>query len=185
MGPTTTDHERVLETLKSAGIKFHQEGSLMKPITDDGKVLVEISAAVDQTIFRAIAEIAFNYMAHQHGSDFAPLADFDDIRNYIRYGTAPRWAERMPVVVPFPNPILFDDTRQSRQTNGHLVTFDWNAGQMGFMGQVSLFNTITHRIAICPSYKGIWHPDMGRGHHFDIEDKTIDPLFSSSLLAHP
>jgi len=185
MGPTTTDHERVLEILKSAGIKFHQEGSLMNPMTNDGKVLVEISAAVDQTIFRAIAKIAFNYVAHQHGSEFVRLADFDDIRNYIRYGTAPRWAARKPVVVPLPNPILFDDTRQSRQTNGHLVTFDWNAGQMGFMGQVSLFNTITYRIAICPSYKGIWRPDIRRGHHFDIEDKTIDPLFSSSLLAHP
>jgi hypothetical protein len=79
MGPTTTDHERVLEKLKSAGIKFHQEGSLMNPITDDGKVLVQISAAVDQTIFRAVAKIAFNYMAHQHGPDFARPSDFDDI----------------------------------------------------------------------------------------------------------
>jgi hypothetical protein len=76
----------------------------------------------------------FQLRTHQHGSDFVRLADFDDIRTYIRYETAPRWSARMPVVVPFPNPILFDDTRQSRQTNGHLVTFDWNAGQMGFMG---------------------------------------------------
>ena len=76
MGPTTADHERVLETLKSAGINFRQEGTLINPITDDGKVLVEIAAAVDQTIFRAIAKIAFNYVAHQHGSEFCPATRF-------------------------------------------------------------------------------------------------------------
>ncbi|MGB2678510.1 MAG: HNH endonuclease [Candidatus Acidiferrum sp.] len=185
MGPSPDDHERVLQKLKAAGIDFRQQGSLMDPVTVDGKVLVEIAAAVDQTIFRAIAKIAFNYVAHQHGSTFVLRSDFDEIRDYIRYGTSPRWAARMPVVVPFPEPILFDDTRQLRQTNGHLITFDWHVGQMGFMAQVSLFNTITYRVRVCPNYTGIWHTDFRRGHHFDIEDRTIQPLFSSSLLAHP
>src|SRR5579863_3867571 len=148
MGPTTADHERVLEILKSAGINFLREGSLMNPITDDGKVLVEISAAVSQTIFRAIAKIAFNYAAHQHGSDFILRSDFDEVRDYIRYGTAPRWSGLMPVVVPFPKPIVYDDKPRSRQTNGHLLTFDWHEGQMGFIAQVSLFNTITYRVRV-------------------------------------
>ena len=70
-----------------------------------------------------------------------------------------------------------------RQTNGHLITFDWQAGQMGFFSQVSLFNTVTYRIRICPFYRGIWHLDFRRGHHFNIEDRTIEPLFSSPLFA--
>jgi hypothetical protein len=185
MGPSPDDHERVLQKLKAAGIKFRKEYAFSNPITDDGKVLVEIAAAVDQTIFRAIAKISFNYVAHQHGAEFVLRSDFDDIRHYIRYGTAPRWAARMPVVIPVHEPILFDDLRQMRQTNGHLVTFDWHAGQMGFMAQVSLFNTITYRVRICPAYNGIWTPDFRRGHHFDIEDRTIDPLFSSAILARP
>jgi hypothetical protein len=173
---TTADHERVLEVLKSAGINFRQEGSLMNPITDDGKVLVEIAAAVDQTIFRAIAKIAFNYVAHQHGSTSVLRSDFDDVRNYIRYGTAPSWTARMPVVLPFHKPILYDDKPLSRQTNGHLITFNWNNGRTGFLSQVSLFNTITYHIAICPEFKGLWSDDYYRGHHFNTEDRTIAPL---------
>jgi HNH endonuclease len=182
MGPSRHDHERVLQRLKAAGINFRQESSLANPITDDGKVLVEIEAAVDQTIFRAIAKIAFNYVAHQHGSDFVLRSDFDDIRKYIRYGMAPAWTQRVPVVLPSQRPVLFDDLPQMRQTNGHLITFDWNTGQTGFLAQVSLFNTVTYHVAICPVYSGVWSNGFSRGHHFDIEAKTIVPLFSSSLL---
>jgi len=185
IGPTTEDHERVVQKLKASGIDFRPQGSLMEPVTVDGTVLVEIQAAIDQMIFRAIAKIAFGYVAYVHGTDFVLLSDFDDIRNYIRYGTAPRWAERMPVVTPVRKPILFDDMPQLRQTNGHLITFDWSPGQMGFEAQVSLFNTITYRVRLCPNYHGLWHPDMRRGHHFDIEDRTVQSLFSSALLAHP
>jgi hypothetical protein len=176
MGPTTADHERVLEILKAAGINFRREGLLANPITDDGKVLVEITAAVDQTIFRAISKIAFNYVAHQHGSNFVLRSDFDDVRNYIRCGTAPSWTARMPVVLPFHNPILYDDNLLFRQTNGHLITFDWNNGRTGFLSQVSLFNTITYHIAICPEFKGLWRDDYYRGHHFNTGDRTIAPL---------
>jgi hypothetical protein len=184
LGPSSADHERVVQKLQAAGVRFRQESYLSNPITDDGKVLLEIAAAMDQTIFRAIAKIAFNYMAHEHGTEFALRSDFDDIRNYVRYGTAPRWAPRMPVVVPVAKPILFDDRPQERQTNGHLITFDWHAGHMGFMAQVSLFNTVTYKVRICPVFSGIWRPDFGRGHHFDIEDRKITRLFSSSLLQH-
>jgi hypothetical protein len=31
----------------------------------------------------------------------------------------------------------------------------------------------------------LWHDGFRRGHHFDIEDKSIEPLFSSSLLTRP
>jgi hypothetical protein len=176
MGPTAADRERILEILKSVGIDFRPEGTLIKPVTDDGKVLVDIAAAVDQTIFRAIAKIAFNYAAHQHGSNFVLRSDFDDVRDYVRYGTAPRWTRYTPVVLPFHKPILYDDHPLLRQTNGHLITFDWNNGRTGFLSQVSLFNTITYHIAICAEFKGIWRDDYYRGHHFNIEDRTIAPL---------
>jgi hypothetical protein len=183
MGPSSEDHQRIVNKLTTAGIKFRQEGTLMEPVTQDGKVWIEIAAAVDQTIFRAIAKIAFDYVAHQHGADFILRSDFDEIREYIRYGTAPRWSGRMPVVYPVADPILYDDARQLRQTNGHLITFDWHIGNMGFVGQVSLFNTVTYQVRICPNYSGIWHPDFRRGHHFNVEDRRIEPLFSMPSLA--
>ena len=47
---------------------------------------------------------------------------------------------------------------------------------------MSLFNAIRYRIRLCPFYRGLSHLDFRRGHHFDIEDRTIEPLFSSPLL---
>jgi hypothetical protein len=179
------DHARIVQRLKDAGINFQQQGSFSGPLGDQGSIWIEVGATVDQMIFRAIAKIAFNYMTHEHGADFALRSDFDDVRNYIRYLTPPRWSARMPVVVPVADPILFDDERQSRQTNGHLLTFDLNEGKVGFEAQVSLFNTATYRVRLCPVYSGIIHSDFQRGHHFDIEERTITPLFSSALLVNP
>jgi hypothetical protein len=184
MGPSA-DHARIVQRLKDVGVNFLQQGTFAGPLTDDGSIWLEVGATVDQIIFRAVAKIAFNYMTHQHGADFALRSDFDDVRNYIRYQTHPRWAARLPVVTPVADPILFDDTRQARQTNGHILTFDWSAGNTGFEARVSLFNTIIYRVRLCPEFSGIWSPDYRRGHHFDIEDRTIEPLFSSALLADP
>lgn len=183
LGPKKTDHDRLAQTLKTLGINFVQKGTLSQPIPRDGKVTIEIAFQLDHTIFRAIAKIAFNYIAHQHGAGFVLNTDFDDVRNYIRQGTVPPWGP--PVVIPFPKPILFDDSRRYRQTNGHLITFDWNYGQTGFLAQVSLFNSITYHVVICPRYSGVWHDAIRTGHHFDLEDRTITPLAAASLVASP
>jgi hypothetical protein len=82
----------------------------------------------------------------------------------------------MLVVVPVPDPILFDDARLRRQTNGHLITFDWHIGQMGFVAQISLFNTVTYQVRICPEYRGLWHTDFCRGHHFNVDERTIEQV---------
>jgi hypothetical protein len=178
-GPSPVDHARLVEKLKQSGIKFVQQGKLAQPLAADGTVQIEIAAQVDATIFRAIAKIAFNYVAYVHGAAFALRSDFDDLRNYIRYGTAPAWA---PVVKPFKNPILANDLPQMRQTNGHLITFNWNIEQMGLLAQVSLFNSVTYHVLFCPKYSGIWSEDMRTGHHFDIESRTVSPLTSISLF---
>jgi hypothetical protein len=182
MGPTLDDQDRLVAKLSNLSIRFVQQGTFEAPIATDGKVQVKIAAKVDATIFRAIAKIAFNYAAHQHGIDFVLRSDFDDVRNYIRMGTVPPWEV---VVQPTYEPILFDDSRNLRQTFGHLITFDWNLGNTGLLAQVSLFNSMTYRVAICPVYSGIWHNGIRRGHHFDIGDKKITPLAASSSKPSP
>lgn len=179
LGPSQSDMGRLIEKLRKRDIKFLQQGTLEAPIAEDGRVRVEIAAKVDATIYRAIAKIAFNYVAYQHGTDFVLRSDFDDVRNYIRYGAVPPWKE---VVRPTHEPILFDDRLNSRQTFGHLITFGWNLDSKGLLAQVSLFNSLTYRVAICPVYSGIWHSGLQTGHHFDLEDRTITPLGSSPVL---
>lgn len=177
--PRASDHVRLVEKLKEFGIKFVKHSVMEQPMTEDGGIQLQIAAQVDDTIFRAIAKIAFNYVAWVHGAAFALRSDFDDVRNYIRYGTRPWWT---PVVRPFKTPILTDDLPHFRQTNGHLVTVNWNYKQTGLVGQVSLFNTVTYHVLLCFSYSGIWREDIRSGHQFDIESRTVSPLSSTSLV---
>lgn len=178
MGPSESDSRRLIDKLGQIGIKFSQQGTFESPIPSDGKVKLEILAKVDATIFRAIAKIAFNYVAYVHGNEFVLKSDFDSARNYIRHATPP---ERGTLVDASPRPILYDDRINLRQTSGHLITFDWNPAGTGFLAQVSLFNSVTYRVALCPTYSGIWHDGMRVGHHFDIDEKTIMPLASTRL----
>lgn len=179
MAPSEADNSRLIEKLKTLDIRFVQEGILNQPIAADGTIRVEIASHVDATIFRAIAKIAFNYVAYQHGRDFALRSDFDDIRNYIRYSAEPSWG---PIVRTLHKPILFDDNQNCRQTNGHLITFDWDKAKTGLLVQLSLFNAITYCVMICMNYSGIWHDGIRKGHHFNIDHRNISPLGSASFI---
>ena len=177
-GPSATDHKRLIETLAQCGVKFVKQGDPRAPITTDGTVGIQIETEIDSAIVRAVAKIAFNYVAWVHGSEFVLRSDFDDARHYIRLGKEPL----LRVVKPDKNPILSDDSRHFRQTNGHLVVFDWNYSQRGLLARVSLFNTMTHLVLLCPDYSGIRRDNLRTGHHFDIESRAVAPIQSTSLI---
>jgi hypothetical protein len=124
-------------------------------------------------------QIAFNYAAYVHGASFVLRRDFDDVRSYVRFGEYPYWGA---AVKPFQQPILYDDLPQLRQTNGHLIALNWNLGLKGLLVLVSLFNTITYHVVLCSKYSGLWSYDIQRGHHFDIESRTVTQLRSTVLV---
>lgn len=177
-GPTPSDRDRLVQMLTQFGIKFVKQEDLNAPIAKDGKVGIQVETEIDSAIFRAIAKISFNYVAWVHGSDFVLRPDFDDARNYIRYGKEPI----LCVVKPDKNPILSEDSRRYHQTNGHLIVFDWNYSQRGLLARVSLFNTMTHLVLLCADYSGLWRDDLRVGHHFDIESRAVSPIQSTSLI---
>jgi hypothetical protein len=145
-------------------------------------VSTKVVSVLDSLILRAVAKIAFNYAAKVRDATFVLRPDFDEIREYIRDGREPSWA---PVVVPTRDSILFGGSRHWRQTNGHLVTLDWNRAGFGVLAQVSLFNTITYRVLLCPHYSGIWHGCLPSGHHFDVESRQISALSPASFSLVP
>jgi hypothetical protein len=176
LGRVAGDAERLAEKLKNLGVVFEIRGPINDLIVEGGTIDTQISSQVDSTIFRAIAKIAFNYVACVHGASFILRTDFDYLREYIRYRKELPW----PPVIPTSEPILALDSRRYRQTNGHLITFDWNASGDGLLAQVSLFNLMTYRVLFCLRYRGIWSDSMRTGHHFDFEDGVISPLSAAS-----
>lgn len=169
--------DRLIGKLAAIGINFVQQGVLDAPISVDGTVGIEITVEIDHLLYRSIAKIGFNYVAHQHGASFALQSDFDDVRNYIRYGTIPSWD---PVVQSSNARILANDDLGSPVTNKHLITFHRATTTGSLVVQVSPFNTITYRVMLCPRYSGLWDDELIRGHHFDFDSKKITPLRNSN-----
>ena len=56
------------------------------------RVTAEIEFTFDKMIARAVAKIAFNYLAKTQGADFVLPQDFDSVRRFIRHseGQPPR-----------------------------------------------------------------------------------------------
>ena len=180
IGPSEEDWERLREKLKDLGIKLSGETTFRVPVPSDRQFNTQIDYQIDHIITRGIAKIALNYVARIHDAAFALRPDFNELRNYVRYGQVPSWRP----VTPTSDPILADDGYHMRQTNGHLITFDWNAPKDAPLAQVSLFNSITHKVLFCKTYSGLWQ-SLRSGHHFDIETHTVSPLGASPASTAP
>ncbi len=160
--------QRLVDRLLELGIVFKKRGSFEK---HGGQVEVFAESILDDIIFRGVAKIAFNFLAHSKGADFVLGSDFDPIRNYIRRGaTLPR-----PPVIVTKLPILRGDDAFYRQTNGHVIVLDWDKVNEGIVCLVSLFNHLTYHVAVCVDYSGVWHP-LSAGRHFDLQTLTISEV---------
>lgn len=177
VGPSGEGLQRIRQRLGELGVEFKQQGVLDQPITVGGSIETELQYRIDEVIFRGAAKIAFNYLACVRGADFALRPDFDEIRSYVRHGQVPAWRPVLASTMP----ILADDTQTWRQTNGHLVVFDWNRARKGLVAYVSLFNSITYHVRFCRKYSGLWFP-LRSGHHFDVETRTISEAIGTSLV---
>ena len=160
--------QRLSNKLIRLGIVFKKRGDFEK---HGGQVQVFAESILDDIIFRGVAKIAFNFLAHLKGGDFALRSDFDAIRNYVRLGVRP---SPLPVVVT-KIPILHGDDSLYRQTNGHVIVLDWDKVNQGIVCLLSLFNHLTYHVNLCWQYSGVWHP-LGSGRHFDLGTLTISEV---------
>ena len=172
LGPHPEDIERLRHMLVSMGFTFKKEGPTQWQMPKDHEIEVVARCYIDKTIGRAIAKIAFNYLAFSKGATFALRDDFDCIRDYVRQGREPPSECVRPTVVP----ILLKDSPNWRQTTGHILTLSWNKPQTGLLAQVSFFNYITYDVLLCRSYSGLWH-DIKSGHHFDFITHRITRIY--------
>lgn len=176
IGPSPEDIERLSAKLSRIGIDFNQKGQLPQPAQSDGTILTKLTSKIENRILRAIGKIAGNYVAYIHGAQFFLASDFDHYRKWVRYAIAPPWDV---IVAVDSTPILALDSAQRRQTNGHLVTFDWNTRRDALFAQVSLFNDLTYRILMCLNYPVITQ-DVRSGHHFDLLSGKISALTATT-----
>jgi hypothetical protein len=164
--------EEIKEQLKKKGFKIDMFREEENPFRFNEKVNVEIKAIIDRIIFRGIGKIAFNYLAYHQGKDFALNDNFNDIRNFIRFG---KYENLNPIMVLM-DPILHNEKRFGiKETSGHIITLDWNDLKTTIISQVTLFNKIIYRIILCRWFIGIYR-DVSIGHKFDTQSRKITGL---------
>lgn len=175
VSPSKEIDERLVAVLARRGIAFkmiRQDGGHLS--SADGIAQVNIRGTVDDTSYRCVGKIAFNYLAWRMGADFVRLETFNTIRSYVRYGTTPPY----PLVRPDTGPMLADDTMESRQTDGHMVTAAWTMDNKHIVGQVSLYNSFTYFVSLSRDFVGLWRP-LVTGHHFDHRTGTLKLLVNT------
>lgn len=163
--------DSIQEALKAVDINLNFTSDY--EIIEDGfgESEVEIEGYLDDTIYRAIAKIAFNYMAFMNGADFVLQKTFNPIRYFIRRGQR---AKRVFVLVRNDNILADEDMERPRLC--HIVTLNWAQEGQAILSQVSLSNSFfSYRVQLSKHYRGK-HQDIRSGHFFNLGDNKIYEL---------
>ena len=162
---------------KSFERSLSEKGFTFKPYKDvdpehsDSDWLCKVEGTIDDTIFRTVAKIGFNYLSYWQGPEFMLEADFDATRRYIRYGVNSQY----PFIKIRQEPILGDEPVEGKRRSGHLITVDWAADKQSVVAQISLFNWLTYSICLARGFSGERRV-IRKGHFFDPYNQQIFEL---------
>lgn len=162
--------KRLQELIISKGARFSQEPTEIEPppVANHASVLLETQGVLDNIVWRGIAKIAFNYLAKIQGTNYVLDEKFDRIRGFINGGRH----DRRALVRLSRQPILAYDTPRFRMTGMHLIIFERQG--RGLRGRVSLFNSFTYDVMLCPNLGLIY--SIKSGHAFDAENGKVYKL---------
>lgn len=171
VGTDATEVEHLMELARSRGIRLRERETVSAPPAAlQGDVHTVIEGRIDTKTWRAIAKIAFNYLAFHEGVGFVLSDRFDPIRNYITGVRTHRAMVRL-----LNAPILTEETYHLRAFEGHLVAYQ--PEYRSLRGKVSLYNSITYEVMLCGDL-GLFLP-LEKGHAFDPVGSRASPLAST------
>ena len=175
--------KRLKELVRILLPKFREEGDLDLPPPEiiDGQILVEVRGTIDKLIARAVAKIAFNYMAKHAGAEFALDPCFHPIRRFIRFDEGgDDWREFVRIIS---EPLLAEETEDLRVTRGHIVLLGWRTLDT-LQVRVSPYNSLAYEVTMTKAYPGVWRP-LKVGHVFDWEHRIVHQLQAVSNVFLP
>ena len=171
---------KLTETLKRKGINVSPKNSSGESNLPAGPAYVRSNLTIDKTIARALSKIAFNYLASVLGREIVLRDDFDGIRQFIRHDIGNL---KQFVFVNLP-PILRDDQIaqkfDAKITQGHMICIEKRNNAI--ISKVSLFNSYTYGVLLCPRYWGRIYFEIYSGHFFDFDSEVVHTLYSDRLL---
>lgn len=157
----------------SKGARSASEPANLEPLpaSREPTVFLETEGFIDEPVWRAISKIAFNYLAKIQGSAYVLDDKFDRIRAYIMGEFRGRALVRLSK-----EPILSDETPRLKKRRVHLILFERQGH--GLQGRVSLFNSLTYDVMLCPDLGLIY--SIKSGHAFDPIGRDVYKLVGIS-----
>ena len=168
--------------------KAREEGKLdlSPPETADGKMLVEVKFRVDRLLARAIAKIAFNYVAFHAGATFVQKDSFDPIRRFIRYDeNGENWRQFVQFLS---GPLLAQETAELQITRGHILIARWK-DMHTLTVSISPFNAMAYEVTLTKRFFDVAMPvkagHLKAGHLYDWATHRISPLLAIDRIVLP
>lgn len=162
--------ERIISLLAGYGLSFKRGKSFQAPegVTE---IDTETQWFADRVIARAVAKIAFNYLAKVSGaisSDFVFKPMFDDVRRFIREDDGK--ARRFVQVTAAGDSLLPEDRSTSQD---HILALKWEDDSKGhILGFVKLFGYAEYVVRLANNPTGVWL-DIGSAHAYELENRTV------------
>jgi len=164
-------YDEVVVALLEHGIRFEAHGELPAPQEDDGELNVIHLFALTDVLRRAVAKIAFNYLAYTNGKELAQRPEFDEIRDFIRYGTP---AGHRPVTV-VPTTRLGIVGEDGEVPVVHYLILERDDTEKAVLAHITLFHWVVYKVVLIsesPSDLEV----TGSGHLFNLQDMTCHEL---------
>ncbi len=166
------DSTKILEE-RGFNIKGENEVDIFE-FSEEGKTyLFKSKANITRDTCRALAKIAFNYLAYNLGADGANAKYFNEIRKFIYNDEG----DEKKFVKIGKIPILYDDKIAEKygmaKFNGHVLTLE--VGRPLVSSNLTLFNFAIYTIIHSKNYFGLL-PIKPFGHSFDIKTKQVKSL---------
>lgn len=162
--------ERLIGLLTSYGIGF-SKGELFQAPEGATDIDTEMQWLADRVIARAVAKIAFNYLAKTSATvcpDFVFRPMFTDVRRFIRYdeGSARAFVQVTSAGDSLP-------MRESASTQDHVLAVTWEEQERGhIIGFVKLFGYAEYLVRLANQPEGIWL-DVGAAHSYRLAHRDV------------
>lgn len=139
--------DRMRAALTEQGVAARSWRPLVPPETD-GPISVTHSITITSEMRRAIAKVAFNYLAHVAGPTLCLAPAFDTLREYVRFGR-----------IPSLDPVHSDDTLPfaTKRDDGGRPVVHWlglssHESHSNLLGSVMLFGSLNHTIVLAEGF---------------------------------
>lgn len=163
--------------IKGLGIEVTETICVADPRDPDGMLDTTMEGRIDLTIRRAIAKIAYSYLAHEYRR-ISAMDQFREIRRYVRFGEV---TAVDPVTISTKH--IIGGLPASTQIVAHVITVRWDPKALRVMAQVTLFGWVQYQVVLSVSKFFVPPVCIDSGHAFNPYGKQIMKLTRNRQLA--